>query len=174
MFEEQDNFEKLDLGTWKNLAKLILTDKKTIFLFIFFVILMGLIDVVYPLLNKFAMDTFFVDKKDQKETLFDRAMKILEQDPAFPANCEKLAQECGTSVNTLCRHFRKATGLPFKTWILNRKMENAAHLLRMGYPIKETADMIGFADRYHFSKVFKKYFGTTPARFSKDGELPLP
>ena len=65
MFEEHDDsFEKLDLKIWKNLTKIILTDKKTIVLFLFFVIFMGLIDTVYPLLNKFAMDTFFVEKPD--------------------------------------------------------------------------------------------------------------
>ncbi len=65
MFEEHDDqLEKLDLKIWKNLTKIILTDKKTIFLFLFFVIFMGLIDTVYPLLNKFAMDTFFVEKPD--------------------------------------------------------------------------------------------------------------
>ena len=65
MFEEHDDgFEKLDLKIWKNLTKIILTDKKTIGLFLFFVIFMGLIDTVYPLLNKFAMDTFFVEKPD--------------------------------------------------------------------------------------------------------------
>ena len=120
-------------------------------------------------------DSFFIPRKNQKETLFDRAMKIIDQNPAFPANCEKLAAACGTSVNTLCRHFRKATGLPFKTWILNRKMESAAHLLLdREFSIKETADFLGFADRYHFSKVFKKYFGTTPAQFKREEKMPLP
>ena len=38
------------------------TNKRTILLLVAFVILMGLIDTIYPLLNKYAMDTFFVEK----------------------------------------------------------------------------------------------------------------
>ena len=62
-----------------------------------------------------------------------------------------------------------------RKWLLNRKMEKAVHLLTVEkYSIKETAYMLGFADRYHFSKVFKNYFGTTPMHFIKSGGIPLP
>ena len=54
-------------------------------------------------------------------------------------------------------------------------MEKAVQLLlHEGFSIKETADMLGFADRYHFSKAFKHYFGISPAQFVKSGGIPLP
>ena len=62
-FEEQeDKLEKLDLKVWKKIFKVMFTDKKTVIFLVLFVILMGLIDTFYPLLNKYAMDTFFVEK----------------------------------------------------------------------------------------------------------------
>ena len=107
--------------------------------------------------------------------IFEKAVKILESTPSYAGSCEELARACGTTVNTLHRQFFKAAGLPVKTWLLNRKMENAAKmLLHEGLSIKETADRLGYSDRYHFSKTFKKFFGTSPASFVKSGGIPLP
>ena len=60
--EKEDQLEKLDLQIWKKIFKVMFTDKKTTILLVLFVILLGLIDTFYPLLNKYAMDTFFVEK----------------------------------------------------------------------------------------------------------------
>ena len=107
--------------------------------------------------------------------VFNKAMQIVENDPGFSCSCEELAKLCQSSVNTLQRQFLKATGVTVKKWILNRKMEYAAQLLiYRGSSIKECADQLGFADRYHFSKVFKLYFGITPAQFVRSGGIPLP
>ncbi|MBQ4328429.1 MAG: helix-turn-helix transcriptional regulator [Lentisphaeria bacterium] len=112
---------------------------------------------------------------DSTGTAFDKALSIIEKEPGFSGGCPELARLCGTSVNTLQRQFLKATGLPVKKWLLNRKMEYAVELLMYkGATIKETADKLGFADRYHFSKVFRHYFGISPARFIKSGGIPLP
>ena len=100
-------------------------------------------------------------------------MNIIHNDPAFSASCEELARLCGTTAVTLHRQFFKAAGATVKNWLLNHKMENAANmLLGEGYSIKEIADTLGYSDRYHFSKVFKKYFGISPAQFRKNGGLP--
>lgn len=119
-------------------------------------------------------DSFFVRKKPRESyTYFDKAVKIIHRDPAFSASCGELARLCGTTAVTLHRQFFKAAGATVKSWLLNYKMENAANmLLAEEYSIKEIADTLGYSDRYHFSKVFKKYFGVSPAQFKKNGGLP--
>ncbi len=114
-------------------------------------------------------------ERNLDELIFDKAMRIIEQSPEKFHNCVELAKLCGTSINTLQRQFRKATGLPVKKWLMHKKMEYAAQLLtHSGATIKETADRLGFADRYHFSKTFKQYFGIGPAGFIRSGGTPLP
>ena len=108
-------------------------------------------------------------------SLFEKACNIFENQKTYGITCQTLAEMCSTKVNTLQREFFKATGLSIQKWILNRRMEKAAQLLlNEKQSIKETASFLGFADRYHFSKVFKNYFGTSPAQFIKQGGIPLP
>ena len=110
-----------------------------------------------------------------ENTVFDKVLNLTDDSRCFAGNCIDLAQKCGVSINTLQRHFLRTTGLPVKKWLLNRKMECAVQLLMYkGRSIKETADQLGFADRYHFSKVFKQYFGMSPGKFVKSGGIPLP
>ena len=119
-------------------------------------------------------DHFLIRQKPRENcTYFNKAVNIIHNDPAFSASCEELARLCGTTAVTLHRQFFKAAGATVKNWLLNHKMENAANmLLGEGYSIKEIADTLGYSDRYHFSKVFKKYFGISPAQFRKNGGLP--
>lgn len=67
MFEENydDNkIEKIDVKIWSKIFKIMLRDKKAVGLLVVFVILLGLIDTLYPLLNVYAMNHFFVENPD--------------------------------------------------------------------------------------------------------------
>ena len=112
---------------------------------------------------------------DDVLTLFEKACTYLEKNALYNISSPELAQKCAASVNTLQREFFRATGLPLQKWLLNRRMERAMQLLLHEHcSIKETAGILGFADRYHFSKVFKNYFGSSPAQFVRQGGIPLP
>ena len=130
--------------------------------------------IIQAALAQLPEDIFSTQNVDE-ENLFEKAIALLDKAPALSLSDRELAARCGTSVNTLRRQFAQATGLTAYRWQLNRKMEIAVqYLLQDGYGIKETADMLGFADRYHFSKTFKNYFGISPARFVKCGGIPHP
>ena len=135
----------------------------------------ALLSIIYAAFSLLPGDFVVHGGAAPEFSVFDRAVKILDGDPGCAAGCAELAARCGTTVSTLHRQFIKAAGLPVKTWLLNRKMENAAKMLLCeNLSIKETADRLGYADRYHFSKVFKKYIGASPALFRRSGGLPLP
>ena len=115
------------------------------------------------------------EKSENNVSVFNQAVNFIENNPGKYYTCDELAKLCGTSINTLQRQFLKATGLSVKKWILNKKMETAVQLmLHDCETIKEVADKLGFADRYHFSKVFKQYFGIAPGHFVRSGGIPLP
>ncbi len=57
--ENDDNFEKLDLNIWKKIIKIIVKDKKIIIQMMIAVIFVSLNDLIYPILNKYAIEHYF-------------------------------------------------------------------------------------------------------------------
>tara|TARA_R110000868_G_scaffold56546_3_gene174945 strand:- start:13847 stop:14710 length:864 start_codon:yes stop_codon:yes gene_type:complete len=80
------------------------------------------------------------------------------------------------------RHlFAAQTGLPFKTYILWRRLELAVALYAGGSSITEAAHNAGFSDSAHFSRTFRRTFGLPAAalrlqhgnQHKLEGVLPL-
>ena len=70
-FEEQDfTSEKFSAGVWKKILKLVIKRKKHLVLMIIFVIGLALLDVVYPLLNAYAVEQFFTKQDYSTSKLF--------------------------------------------------------------------------------------------------------
>lgn len=68
---EELNTEKINLSTWKQLFKVIFKSKKALIRMLIAVCIMTCIDIGYPLLNKYALETFFTTNPDfSKKYLF--------------------------------------------------------------------------------------------------------
>lgn len=78
----------------------------------------------------------------------------------------KLASEAALSEVQLHRVFKKVfTTTPYQ-YVLNRKMDEAARILRAkSRSIGEVSELLGFPDTPTFSKLFKKTFGKSPSLF---------
>lgn len=64
-FEEKDySNEKFSIGVWKKIIKLVFKKKKHVILLIIFVTGLAILDILYPLFNKYAIETFFSDDPD--------------------------------------------------------------------------------------------------------------
>jgi|WetSurMetagenome_2_1015567.scaffolds.fasta_scaffold515082_1 AraC family transcriptional regulator, transcriptional activator of the genes for pyochelin and ferripyochelin receptors len=77
-----------------------------------------------------------------------------------------LAGNCGVSVRVLEMFFCAAKREPPRCWLKRLRMERAIELLRDGSNVSETADCLGYRDRSHFSREFKKHYGLAPKRFA--------
>lgn len=60
--ETEDDFEKIDLKIWKKIFKIIVKDKKIIIQMMIAVVFLAVNDLVYPLLNKYALEHYFSDQ----------------------------------------------------------------------------------------------------------------
>jgi AraC family transcriptional regulator len=86
-----------------------------------------------------------------------------------------LAAVAGLSRMHFAAQFRAATGYRPREYILHRRIERAKSLLsNTETPLAEVALAVGFCTQAHFSTVFKRITGETPARwrYSRRNELP--
>jgi AraC-like DNA-binding protein len=76
----------------------------------------------------------------------------------------------GLSRKSLMSNFRKTTGQSIHQYQMNNKLEQIAALLRSGAfsNLRGLALDFGFCDEYHLGKCFKKKYGISPRRYSRD------
>jgi AraC-like DNA-binding protein len=77
---------------------------------------------------------------------------------------EAMAEMAGLSVYHFSRAFRQSIGVAPHGYLLQRRIEHAAHLLsRTELPLSEIALAVGFSDHSHFARRFRRLTGTTPS-----------
>lgn len=74
-----------------------------------------------------------------------------------------LAQICHVSRSHLSALFKKEVGCSFPEYLVNFRMHKAEHFLeKENIRVSEAAELVGYQDVAHFSKMFKKYIGVSP------------
>jgi AraC-like DNA-binding protein len=77
-----------------------------------------------------------------------------------------IAGECRISTAYLCRLFRRYEHVSPYQFLLRLKMHYAAETLaQKDMLVKQAAEMVGFADTLHFSRVFHRVLGIPPSDF---------
>jgi len=83
-----------------------------------------------------------------------------------------LARKANMATNAFTRLFSEETGLSPQRYVKKKRIEKACILLHhSSHTIDQVATETGFADRFHFSRIFKKLAGVSPARYRKEFEL---
>lgn len=74
-----------------------------------------------------------------------------------------LAKVCHVSRSHLSALFKKEVGCSFPEYLVNFRIHKAAKLLKEeNLRVSEVAELVGYQDVAHFSKIFKKYMGVSP------------
>ncbi len=139
------------------------------------------------LLIAFIEDAF-IAWKHQSESLVNStdgmslsimiAATCIIADPLDPDIAERVIADAPYNPDYFKREFRRQIGwTPAKFQELKR-MEHAMDLLASGKTVSETAAMVGYADTYYFSRMFKRYIGISPVGYKRnikrgrDGAFP--
>lgn len=103
----------------------------------------------------------------------DRAINILQYIQANIYEPDKLkgehiSREFGIAENYLGRYFRKHTNETLQQYVMNYKLKLVENrLLHTDMRMNEIADELGFTDKSHLNRLFKKYRGMNPSQYRK-------
>lgn len=79
---------------------------------------------------------------------------------------EELADYTGLSPSYLSRLFKQELGVAISSYINEKKIEKAQHLLKYSdYSLIEIANYLAFSSQSHFIQTFKKSVGLTPKKY---------
>ena len=79
-----------------------------------------------------------------------------------------VADHLNTSVYVVTRLFKETTGKNFKEYVMDKRMEYAAGLLKSTTrKVTEISGMAGFENAEYFSSLFKAKYGMTPTQYRK-------
>lgn len=95
---------------------------------------------------------------------FSRVQLFIEAHLARRIRMEELAQRSGLSVFYFSRAFRQSTGMTPHAWVQQRRVERARELLNHSTrSLGDIALEVGFSSQSHFTTVFRRLTGLTPA-----------
>lgn len=95
-----------------------------------------------------------------------RAVERIEREFAEPLQLSTIAEDCGVSAGYLSRLFSEHLATGFVDYLNSVRITAAEErLARGGMSVKEVAYAVGYHDPNYFSRIFKKYRGTSPTSF---------
>jgi AraC-like DNA-binding protein len=95
--------------------------------------------------------------------------ETMESNFRFNLSLEEYARLCHRSLSSFKREFRSSFGEPPGKWLLRKRLDYAAALLRGSQMnVTEIAFQSGFEDVSHFSRVFKDRFRASPVVYRRN------
>ncbi len=91
----------------------------------------------------------------------------LQADLGQPLALQELSVRVGISPSHLNRRFGAEVGLPPHRYQLQLRIDAAKTRLAAGEPIVQVAADLGFSDQSHFTRLFTRIVGATPAQYQK-------
>ncbi|MBV7482651.1 helix-turn-helix domain-containing protein [Bordetella sp. BOR01] len=104
-----------------------------------------------------------------------RIAQALADDPADPRRLDEWACWAAIAPRTLIRRYAHETGLSFGDWRQRLRLMRALEMLAAGKAVTTVALDLGYDNVSAFIAMFRRAYGTTPARyFDQPPQLPPP
>jgi AraC-like DNA-binding protein len=97
-----------------------------------------------------------------------RARDFINAYLAGDPSISQVADKCGLSASYFVRAFKQTTGVPPHRWLTKQRVERAKELLQdLGQELSDIAQLCGFVDQSHFTRVFSRSEGYSPGRWRR-------
>lgn len=101
-------------------------------------------------------------RRSMNRVMMDIAAHII-QDPGRQHSIHDLAKQAHLSPRYFSLKFKEIMGQTIESYIIQKRIERAAYLLRLGMNVGEVSEALGYRSIYFFSRQFKKVTGTNPS-----------
>jgi len=124
--------------------------------------------LLYEYLLRIPRTSFLLPGETVMDKRIQKATELMNRNLAVSRNNRELCKQIGMSLNNFHHLFLKELGTTPKHYLLNQRMEAARKfLIQSEYTIDEIAAQTGYADRYHFSKAFKRFYSIPPVAYQQ-------
>jgi AraC-like DNA-binding protein len=120
---------------------------------------------LHRLVARHSNASIMTSRDGNEDTAVRRSKQFLDEHYADRVPLHDLSRLTGLSPYHLNRSFCRRIGMPPHTYQLHVRIARAKSALRTGSSIARVAFAMGFADQSHFTHVFKRLVGETPAQF---------
>lgn len=104
-----------------------------------------------------------------KDSRVQNSLNYIENNLSSNLSNPILAERTRMAVNSFTRIFTLDIGMSPQKYVQSKRVDQACILLHHSdLTIDEIAVRTGFYDRFQFSKMFRKWTGTSPAKYKKD------
>jgi AraC-like DNA-binding protein len=125
----------------------------------------ALLVFLHNLLIRHSAASITLSRDGNEDSAVQRSKRFLDEHYADRVTLHELARLTGLSPHHLNRSFCRKIGMPPHAYQLQVRISRAKSALRAGSSIARVASAMGFADQSHFTRVFKRLVGDTPAQY---------
>ncbi len=104
-------------------------------------------------------------REERKSHMVLEMIRIIDGEFTDPLLLDRLMENSPYGYSHTSNLFREYTGRSLKSFIIERRMEAGKDALMRGLSVSESAEAAGYEDGLYFSRIFKKYTGTSPRDF---------
>lgn len=97
-----------------------------------------------------------------------QALQYLDRFYQKDIRVTEMAALCNIHPQYFGRLFKQQTGVSFAAYLTALRMRHAVHFLQSGETVSNTAAACGYVDTAYFSRVFRKTYGVSPAKYKQN------
>lgn len=114
----------------------------------------------------FAIFADIFEGRSSRPHYVRRATDMINANYMNRLTVESIAETLGLDRRYLSRLFGARVGMSVKDYLTKVRIERAMEHLASGKSVALTAELVGYADAFNFSKMFKKHTGMSPREYA--------
>lgn len=123
---------------------------------------------IFELLSMFAEETEENENPEVSNALIKEVVQYINSNYKERILIQNIAKHFNVNANYLSMLFKSEIGKSFTSYLIDLRLKKAEELLENeSLSLYEISEMVGYDDYFHFSKIFKKYKGLSPANYRK-------